>query len=312
MKIAITVDELILWDGTPMPPGYTAATVMDGMLRAFREHRVAGVYGFAHTSPVADRPDDREILERWCAAGHHLGNHTHHHACLNWVGAQRYCDDVRLAEDVLGDLLEAAPTRYFRHAMDMTGPSEARRGEVEGFLRAQRYTTAPITAWFGDFAWTAPYARALHAGDRDAAAMLRTSFVEAAVARLHDHAEAGRRLFGADLPLIWLVHGTALAQDVLGEILQRFADDGVELIPLDDAMRHPVHRVHSPVTPLFRNHLERIALAAGDEVPAPPPEAVAQVITSGLAEGEDPMAVYDAILRRIVDRVDGTWNWSWA
>lgn len=156
MKIAVTVDELLLWDGTPMPPGYTAPTVVDGMLGTFREHGIEGVYGFAHTSPVADRPAEREVLERWCDGGHHLGNHTHCHACLNWVGAEKYCEDVRVAEDVLGDLLEAAPTRYFRHAMDMTGRSEAKRGEVEDFLRERGYTTAPITAWFGDFAWTAP------------------------------------------------------------------------------------------------------------------------------------------------------------
>jgi len=242
MEIAITIDELLLWDGTPMPRGYTPHTVLDGLLDALAQHDVTGVYAFAHTSPVEDDPALRAVLERWCEAGHHLGNHTHCHANLNWLTADRYCDDIRVAETFIGDLVDQAPTKYFRHAMDMSGRSEAKRGAVQDRLRDDGYTTAPITAWFGDFAWTAPYARALDAGDQDAVSLLRTSYVEAAVGQLHAHAEAARRMFGSDLPCIWLIHGTSLAQDLLGEILRRFTVEGVRFVSLEQAMKHPVHR----------------------------------------------------------------------
>jgi peptidoglycan/xylan/chitin deacetylase (PgdA/CDA1 family) len=311
MDIAITIDELLLWDGTPMPRGYTPHTVMDGLLDALAQHDVAGVYAFSHTSPVEDDPSLRKVLERWCEGGHHLGNHTHCHANLNWLGADQYCADIRVAEGIVGDLVDQAPVKYFRHAMDMSGRSEAKRGAVEDRLRDDGYTTAPITAWFGDFAWTAPYARALDAGDRDAVSLLRTSYVEAAVGQLHAHADAARRMFGADLPYIWLIHGTSLAQDLLGEILARFAAQGARFVSLEEAMKHPVNRAFPPVSGKFANHLQRYALAAGDAVAPPPAELTMQVLTAALPAGENPMAIYDDIIGRMCTRAGGALDWSW-
>jgi hypothetical protein len=43
MDIAVTVDELLLWDGTPMPPGYTPDTVLKGYPNARRANWFADV-----------------------------------------------------------------------------------------------------------------------------------------------------------------------------------------------------------------------------------------------------------------------------
>jgi peptidoglycan/xylan/chitin deacetylase (PgdA/CDA1 family) len=312
MDVAVTVDELLLWDGTPMPSGYTAHTVMDGLLRALSDHSVAGAYGFAHSSPIEDSPAAQEVLERWIAAGHHLGNHTHCHASLNWLSGERYVEDIRKAEDFIGEYIERAPTKYFRYTMDMSGDEEAKRGFVEDFLRSEAYVAAPVTAWFGDFAWIAPYARALDAGDRETAKWLRQSYVDAAVRQLHASAETARRLVGVEVPHIWLIHGTPIAQDTLSDILQRFGDEGVHFIGLDEAMKNPINRAMSPITPLFRNHLQRLAAAVGDAVPETPTEVMGQVLTAALPEGEHPLEVYEAILARMASRAGTTSErWSW-
>lgn len=312
IDVAVTVDELILWEGTPIPAGHTARTITDGLCRAFAEYGLQGVYGFAHTSPLEDEPALEAVLDAWCAAGHHLGNHTHHHASLNWLDAEAYCADVGRAERWIGRYVDQAPVRYFRHAMDSSGQTEAKRGAVEDHLREQGYTTAPITAWFGDFAWAAPYERAVRTGDAEALASLRTSFVEAAVGHLLWHAEAGRRMFGASFPYIWLIHGTALAENLTTEILGRFRELGVRFVSLETAMAHPANRAFAPATRLFRNHLQRYALASGEPVRSAEPEALAAVLDAAPVAGEDSLAVYDGILRRIVDRVGGTYDWSWA
>ncbi|NMO04333.1 polysaccharide deacetylase family protein [Gordonia sp. TBRC 11910] len=314
MEIAITVDELLLWDGTPMPSGYTPHSVMDSLLGALSEHDVAGAYGFAHTAPIEDDPANRDILDRWVDAGHHLGNHTHCHACLNWVTGQQYVDDIKRSEEYVGGYVEKAPTKYFRYAMDMSGESECKRGVVEDHLRAEGYVNAPITAWFGDFAWIAPYCRALKSGDRDAARMLRESYIGAAVGQLVAAHETERRLYRSDVPLIWLIHGTAIAQDCVGEILGRFAELGAEFVSLEQAMASPVNRVMSPVSPLFRNHLQRLAAAVGDEIPATAtPEQMAQILTAALPDGDDPFGVYDDLIHRMAARAGGTIeHWSWA
>ncbi|NKY17320.1 polysaccharide deacetylase family protein [Tsukamurella spumae] len=311
MKISVTVDELLLWDGTPMPAGYTPFTVLEAFLQHFVDHGV-DAFGFPHTAPVEDDPRMREVLERWVDAGHHLGNHTHTHACLNWVSGRQYVDDIKRAEDYIGEFVEQAPLKTFRYAMDMTGETEQKRGEVEDHLRRQGYVNAPITAWFGDFAWIAPYERALSNGDRETAAMLRRTYIDAAVHHLLASRDAAERTLGSEPPLIWLIHATPIAQDTLGDVFARFVEHGAEFIGLAEAMEHPVNRLMSPVSPLFRNHLQRLTEAVGDRITPYSAEVMGRVLTAVLPDGEDPFAVYDDMTHRMATRAGGDRTlWSW-
>lgn len=77
-------------------------------------------------------------------------------------------------------------------------------------------------------------------------------------------------------------------------------------------MAHPANRSFSPATRLFRNHLQRYALVSGEPVRSVEPEALAAVLDAAPVAGEESLAVYDGILRRVVERVGGTYDWSWA
>jgi peptidoglycan/xylan/chitin deacetylase (PgdA/CDA1 family) len=312
VEVAITVDELALWDGSPIPAGYSPASIVKTYTDTFAAHSVTGVYGFAHTYPFVKDPGLRDVLEHWVETGHHLGNHTQLHASLNWVDSTQYIDDIKRAEDDLGDLLTRAPSRLFRYAMDMSGPEEGRRGDVEDYLRVSGYTNAPITAWFGDFAWIAPYYRAKVNGDGEALEMLRTTYVQAAVFHLHSHAKAARQLYDSDVPYIWLIHGSPVGADCLDTILSAFEASGVTFVSLEKALEHHTNRTMPPVNWLFRNHLERALIANGIERDQVPAELVQAVLAASPLEGYDSFDVYEnKILRPIVDRINGTWLWSW-
>lgn len=94
LEVAVTVDELLLWDDAPMPEGYTREKIVTSVIDVLARHQIDGVYGFAHTSPLDTDSGLKEILRHWVDSGHHLGNHTHCHACLNWVSAKNYCEDI--------------------------------------------------------------------------------------------------------------------------------------------------------------------------------------------------------------------------
>lgn len=312
IEVAVTVDELVLWDGSPIPQGYTPQSIIKSFTDTLTAHRVPGVYGFAHTYPFTQEPGLRDVLHQWVEAGHHLGSHTHMHAPLNWVEADQYIDDIKRGEDELGDLLTQAPSRLFRYAMDMSGPSEQKRGAVEDYLRDAGYTTAPITTWFSDFAWIAPYFRAHLTDDREAMAMLRQTYVQAAVFNLRSHAAAARKLYGQDIPYIWLIHGSPIGGDCLDEILTAFEQAGVRFVSLESALGHPSNKVLPPVDWRFRNHLERTLLANGIEREQVPPELVNAVLSAAPVEGWDSFDVYEnRILRPILERSGGTWLWTW-
>jgi peptidoglycan/xylan/chitin deacetylase (PgdA/CDA1 family) len=313
IRVAVTVDDFVLWDGLPMPAGVTPLGITKSMAATLTEHGVSGVYGFAHTHRLDLDPSLMAAWEAWVEAGHHLGNHTHLHAPLRWMSAAQYCADIDKAEKLIGNLIELAPERYFRYAMDMAGETEAKRGQVEDHLRDCGYRNAPITAWFGDFAWIVPYYRAVVSGDEAAQQMLRETYVSSAVGQLAAHAQLARRLFGQDVPLIWLIHGTTIATDTLGTILDAFAEQGVEFIELREAMSHPVHFGMPPCNSEFlRNHLQRYAIAAGIPEPHLDPALFGQVITAAPVEGYDTVGVFEEkMLKPLAQRAGATYDWTW-
>ncbi|MGY3564302.1 hypothetical protein ACVWXP_007627 [Bradyrhizobium sp. USDA 4463] len=312
IDLCITVDDLLIWDGSPLPAGYSRETIVDSMIKTFQKHSLSGIYGFPHTSPLDQDRGLLSIIEHWCSCGHHIANHTHCHACLNWVSAKFYCEDIKRAEDHIGHLIQKAPRRFFRYAMDMPGETEKKRGEVEDFLQANRYENAPITAWFGDFAWLAPYYRAIESKNQKALAMLRESYVQVALFQLRNHARCARRMFGRDLPYIWLIHATPIAADMLDEVITAIKGAGVRFVNLEDAMLDPVHKAMPRVSRKFRNHLQRYALMQGVEMEEVPPEMFASILNAAPTPGFESMEVYDLILRKMCQRASGAYEWDWA
>lgn len=315
IQVAVSVDDLILWKGAPLAPSRTYLSIVRSLGRTLTAAGLTGTWGFAHTSAIERDPAQRAVFEEWVTQGHHLGNHTHSHAALNWVEADTYCRDIDKAERLIGDLIALAPGRYFRYAMDMAGPSEERRGRVQDHITALGYVNAPCTAWFGDFTWCVPYYRAVATGDSEAAAMLRETYVGAALASLARHARAARQMFGRDIPYIWHLHATAIAQDCLGDILEEFASSGVEFVALPEAMTDVHNRVQPPVDGRRSNHLDRFAAAYGTTIPGAAPSMVAKVLDAAPMPGpySDSIAVYDEVLHNLFVEGGGvTYDWDWA
>jgi peptidoglycan/xylan/chitin deacetylase (PgdA/CDA1 family) len=88
VKMAITVDDLFLFHGSPMPRGYDSHITARGLTKAFKSHGAKGVYAFSNTAPTENNTGLLRVFDHWVEEGHHVANHTHHHASLNWVDAK--------------------------------------------------------------------------------------------------------------------------------------------------------------------------------------------------------------------------------
>jgi peptidoglycan/xylan/chitin deacetylase (PgdA/CDA1 family) len=296
-----------------MPEDVTSVDVAKSLAKTLTGYGLQGTYGFAHTFPLDKRPQLIEAFDAWVEAGHYLGNHTHEHAPLRWMTQDVFQRDFETAEKHIGHLIEGAPKRYFRYPMDMSSGSESRRGQVQDFLAQHGYTNAPITSWFSDFAFIMPYFRALTLGDAEVARQIRELHVTTAVEMLYKHADTARLMFGADVPLIWLVHGTPVAKDTLGPILEAFSELGVEFISLDEAMRHPVNFAMPQCVESFTNQLQRFALAA--ELPKPELEydRLCQIMGMAPMPGIDTLESYERFfLRPMADRLGVAYDWDWS
>lgn len=287
LKIAITIDDMLLLRGVPMAPGHSVTSNMRAILSALKTHRVAGVYQFSNTAPLENDPGLLNTFDLWVESGHHVANHTHNHPPLNWVSAETYARDIETAEKYLGRYIRQAPRRCFRFCMDLWGDTACKCDAVLETLEGMGYTPIPVSIGFHDIRWNAAYCRVLKRGSSEEAARLRRAYVESALHELRVHAANARAVFGRDPVHIWLIHGTSIAADCLEEILDGFREAAVDFVPLDEAMSDRMNAERPPrVSPEFIFQVEKWALSLGVPVSDRMPSILDEIETLHPAPGE--------------------------
>lgn len=266
LKVAVTVDDMLQFRGVPYAEGYNAMRVNKSFVETFRQHGLAGIYQFSNTGPAEDDPALLKVFDMWVENGHHIGNHTHHHASLNWLEPEQYIQGIEIADKYIGRWVDAAPKKCFRFCMDMWGDTECKCAEVLRYLDERNFTPVPVSAAFHDFSWQAAHLRLARRGSADDLAGFRDKFVASAVHQLRVSSANARAVFGRDPVIIWLIHGTAIAAECLDRILTAFRAADVDFVSLDDAMEDEVNNTVPPrVSPEFIFQIEKWALAK--EVP---------------------------------------------
>ena len=76
--------------GVPVPKNYTSLGITRAMTQALARHRATDTFAFSNTAPAEDDPELLRVFDHWCDAGHHVANHTHHHASINWVDGRAH------------------------------------------------------------------------------------------------------------------------------------------------------------------------------------------------------------------------------
>jgi peptidoglycan/xylan/chitin deacetylase (PgdA/CDA1 family) len=287
LKIAITIDDMLLLRGVPLAPAHSVPSNVKAIVAALKAHGVGGVYQFSNTAPVEDDPALLNVFDTWVESGHHVANHTHHHPPINWVDADAYARDIEKAEKYLGRYIRHAPRRCFRFCMDLWGDTPCKCEAILGRLREMDYTPVPVSIGFHDIRWNAAYCRVLSRGSAEEAEQLRRAYVDSALHELRVHAANARAVFGRDPVHIWLIHGTSIAADTLERILSRFAEAAVDFVPLDDAMRDPMNANIPPrVSPEFIFQVEKWALVHGVPVNDRHPRILEEIETLHPMPGE--------------------------
>jgi peptidoglycan/xylan/chitin deacetylase (PgdA/CDA1 family) len=306
LKLALSMDELFLWRGTPMASGYSALGIAQAMTAALTKHRVRGTYAFSHTAPAEDDPTLFGVFDHWAESGNHVANHTHHHANLNWVTASAYIDDIERTETLIQPWATRAPTRYFRYCMDNWGNTLEKHDTVLAYLRRHGYTPAPISVWFYDTEFLVAHWRAIGRDDREGLAWLRRVFVDTAASQLRVQAAAARAMFNRNPIHIWLIHGTPLAADCLDAILDRFEAMGVTFVSLEEAMADPMNKELVPIiTARFLNQVQKWADVRGQSIEDCPPAIFDQIEKISPIAGASYAEIMTGVFKPIAEQLGG-------
>ncbi|PXY23086.1 hypothetical protein DI005_22970 [Prauserella sp. PE36] len=307
VKVAMSVDDLFQWKGMPYPESHPPARTAQLLIDAFANHGHPPVYSFSSTAPVDDEPAFAEVFDQWVDAGHHVGNHTHYHASLNWVKPSVYIDDIKRSEDVIGSYIERAPSKYFRYCMDMWGNSPEKTAQVQAWLAKAGYLAAPLSYWFYDAQFAVPYLRALHNKDEGVRNWILDKFVETAIDQFKRQVNLSYQALGRQQVHIGLLHGTPVTGDAADRVLAGLKELGVEFVTLEEAMADPANVIPpNTVTPMFRNFTQKWAEIENVAVEGiPPREAIAEVRAVIPVEGLDEPTIFGAMFGNMAAGLEG-------
>ena len=210
LEIALTFDDLPVHG--PFPPGQNPQSVGDSIIAALSSARVPAT-GFVNAHWTVDQPGTISVLKAWRAAGLKLGNHGWAHKHLNEMTVAEFEQEVARDEPVLEQLAGGTDWRWFRYPFLDEGKDAAQRAAARQVLARRGYKVADVTMDFGDWQWTAPYARCSAPSDQAAIRHLETMYMAAAREAIGYYRGLSHQLYGRDIPYVILLHEVVRGAD---------------------------------------------------------------------------------------------------
>lgn len=247
-RVAITVDDL--------PGAIPATPTANGELRELERYNEAiPAILKAHHAPaigfvnekrlhVAGERDARAaLLQRWIDAGFELGNHTYSHANFNQVSLQEMEDETIRGEVITRSLMTAAgrSERYFRYPYLFTGPTVELKEAFEAFLKSRGYKNAPVTVDNADYMFNDILHDSEAKKDGNLAEQTKREYLQFAQKEFDYFEEASRKLFGREIPQVFLMHDNQINTETLDELLGLLEKRGYKFVTLDEALVDPAY-----------------------------------------------------------------------
>ena len=247
-EIALTIDDLPVHG--PIPAGETPASVANGVIAALTNAHVPA-YGFVNARWTEQQPETLEVLKAWRSAKLQLGNHGWAHRHLSELTAADFEGELVRNETVLRPL--GGDWRWFRYPFLDEGETAAKRTAARAVLARHGYRVAAVTMDFGDWQWTAPYARCRAARNAAAVTRLEDMYLQAAREGITYSRELSRKLYGRDIPYVVLLHDSAFEARMLPRLIGLYRSVGFRFISLPTAESDPAYadqlRPDSPPEP---------------------------------------------------------------
>ena len=267
--IALTFDDLPVF-GT-LRPVAEQARITRRLLHGLVRHHLPAT-GFVNEINLEgpDRPARVALLKAWLDAGMDLGNHGYSHFSLTRTPVADYIADAAAGDAVTRALLveRGRTERWFRYPYLETGPTLDVRRTFEDWLASAHYRVAPVTCENADYLFADPYDAALKHGDKARAKAIRLEYLDYSAKAVAWYRSAAVALLGRPLPLVWLLHASALNADSIGALARIVYKQRLTPVPLDVAMADPAYRQSDDYAgPDGNEWLERWSVVLHRELP---------------------------------------------
>ena len=264
LEIAITVDDLPVH--SPYPPGVTPLQVNRQMIAALKAAGDVPVTAFVNAVSVKDA-DTLQALREWRAAGFVLGNHTWSHPHLSELTLDKFEEEVTKDEPVLEQLGAGSDWRWLRYPFLDEGKDEAQNIAARKVLAKHGYRIADVTIGWGDWAFTATWARCNAAHDTAAVAELERMYLDGIQESIPLARNTAHMLYGRDIPYVLLMHVSAMSAHMMPRVIQLYRDAGFRFVTVAQAESDSVYRADVDLSLPPRTPDWKLALQKGVKLP---------------------------------------------
>tara|TARA_B110001454_G_scaffold16145_1_gene14533 strand:+ start:30495 stop:31379 length:885 start_codon:yes stop_codon:yes gene_type:complete len=241
IQMAITVDDLPAHG--QLPGGYNRLQITKKMLDVLKSHQIPEVYGFLNASKIGDDKILMESVKLWTDTGYPLGNHTFTHKSINKVSLAEFKQEIDNNESALQNYGGKFDWKYFRYPYLHEGNTLETRNAIRDHLKSKGYKIAQVTVDFEDWSWNDPYARCLDKNEKKTIKWLKSTFIANAKEHLRREVKLSKFLFQRPVKHILLLHVGAFDADMMDELLLMYKKEGVEFIPLSEAISDEIYTI---------------------------------------------------------------------
>jgi peptidoglycan-N-acetylglucosamine deacetylase len=254
-SIALTFD-----DGPNMADtvGLSPADRNTAILKQLAEAHLKSILFVTRTD---SDPRRNELIRRWGAEGHGIGNHTATHPDLDETSLAKYESEFLACDKAIRDL--PGFTRRFRYPYLKEGNTIEKRDGFRKFLDSNAYKTGPVSVdasdWYYSERLSARLKRDPHAST--------DPYKEAYLRHLYDRAQyydgLSRTVLGRSVAHVLLLHHNLINALFLRDVIRMFEQIGWTIIDAQDAFSDPVYSMRPNIIPAGESILWALAKEKG-------------------------------------------------
>ena len=236
--LLITVDDLPIAGGLHADPEQRAQ-ITDTLLEVLKRHGIPAVGLVTWGNVIGD--SDIRLLEKWIAAGHELGNHSHRHLSYTETDTETYIADIEEGRRQVAELLSRHEheLRFFRFPMLREGSTLAKLEAMRAYLQESSQTNLPVTLDNQDWSFERPWSQAVANHDEAAMEQVAEAYHESIHLSIRHHESTGDRLFDRPVPQILLLHAGSVGAAQWDRLFTWLTARGYRFATADEVLADP-------------------------------------------------------------------------
>ena len=242
-QIAITFDDLPM--ALPRISLQHTIDVNERLVAGLKDEHVPAI-GFVNEGEIVAEDETAArvgILKLWVQAGFDLGNHTVHHVDYDGTPYNDFVEELNKGAFYTKKVLQEhnKKLKYFRPPFLSTGSTLEKKEKLEKLLRDNGYTMALSTIESSDFTFNLIYLKAKFEGDSVLMKKAVKNYLDFTEKKILYFENLTKKVSGAAIPQILLVHVNDINADNLSALLNLFKAHNYEFISLDKALENPFY-----------------------------------------------------------------------